>query len=139
MPRSLAALLICVLTTPALAQTGADLLIRPFAEDVRYEIEASGYPIFDGNTDNAGAEYDLTVFEARGRSKENEPRRIPRFGFDFAHLDVDSNDPALPERLTDVSAALALRIPTAYGFRGGIAIGAGYAGDGPFGDPHAFY
>src|SRR5688572_29219764 len=139
MLRFLTALFVCLFTASALAQTGADLLIRPFAEDVRYEIEATGYPIFDGHTDNAGADYDLTLYEVRGRSKEDEPRHVPRFGFDFAHLDVGGNDPALPERLTDVSAAVAFRVPTAYGFKGGIAIGGGYAGDGPFGDPHAFY
>jgi hypothetical protein len=141
MPRFLTALLVCLLTTPVIAQTGAELLVRPFAEDTNYEVEATAYRLFDGEIDeeDVDADYQLTLYESRGRMREDRSRNIPRFGYDVAHLAVSSDDPSIPERLTDVSAAVALPVPGAYGFTGGIAIGIGYAGDGPFGDPHAFY
>lgn len=137
--RALIAFALLVTASSTLAQTGADLLVRPFREGTNYEVEATAYRLFDGDTGNADADYQLTLYQSRGRIREDEPRNIPRFGYDVAHLAINSDDPALPDRLTDVSAAMALRIPTAYGFKGGLAIGVGYAGDGPFGDPHAFY
>jgi hypothetical protein len=125
--------------SPALAQTGAGLLVRPFRENTDLEIEATAYRLFDGETDNGDADYQLTLYESRGRLREDRQRGIPRFGYELAHLSVAGDDPAIPERLTDVSAAVGLPVPGAYGFTGGISLGIGYAGDGPFGDPHAFY
>ena len=137
--RAIVAVFLLVQASITFAQSGAELLVRPFREGTNYEAEATAYRLFEGETDNAGADYQLTLYEASGRMREDKPRGIPRFGFEFAHLAVGTEDPAIPDRLTDVSAAVALPVPTAYGFTGGMAIGIGYAGDGPFGDPHAFY
>jgi hypothetical protein len=39
----------------------------------------------------------------------------------------------------DTAVAAGLALPDFEGFTGGFTIGLGYAGDGPFGDPQAFY
>jgi hypothetical protein len=65
-------------------------------------------------------------------------RTIPRIGFEYLMLDIDS-DNGLPEQLVDTSTAAGVALPDIAGFVGGLTVGVGYAGDGPFGDGNAWY
>ena len=136
---TLAALLSCALmsASPAAAQTGAELLIRPFAEGENLELNSSA--IFHAESeDDFGGDFQLNHYEVSGRAREVRERSIPRIGFDLNYLDIDS-DIGLPERLTDQSVAAGLALPDLYGFRGGFTVGVGYAGERPYGDANAWY
>ncbi len=136
---ALFAMFACTLlpTSRAMAQTGAELLIRPFADDENFELNTSAVFQADGE-DDFGGDIAVNVYEVSGRAREVREKSIPRVGYDFAYLDIDS-DIGLPERLVDQSFAMGLALPDLYGFRGGFTVGVGYAGDGPFGDGNAWY
>jgi hypothetical protein len=140
----LAALLVCgaAFTSPAGAQTGAELLIRPFEKGENFEFNANA--TFQNQAeDDFGGGLNLNVYEASGRAREVRERAIPRIGYEATYLDIDSEPGVfgdlLPERLVDQSLAVGLAMPDLYGFRGGFTVGVGYAGDGPFGDANAWY
>jgi hypothetical protein len=120
------------------AQTGAELLIRPFAEGENFELNGSAAFQSTGE-DDFGGDLRVNVYEASGRAREVREQSIPRIGYDFTYLDIDSDIGVLPERLVDQSIAVGLAMPDLYGFRGGFTVGVGYAGDSPFGDANAWY
>ena len=120
----------------AAAQTGAELLVRPFPEDENFEFNSSAAFQATGE-DELGGDFGMNVYEVSGRFREVREKSIPRVGYDFTYLDIDSD--ILPDRLVDQSIAAGLAMPDLYGFRGGFTVGVGYAGDGPFGDANAWY
>ena len=121
----------------AVAQTGAELLIRPFAEGENFEFDASA--MFQAESeDDFGGDFQMNMYEASGRAREVREQSIPRIGFDLAYLDIES-DIGLPERLTDQALGIGLALPDLYGFRGGFTVGVGYAGERPYGDANAWY
>ena len=141
---ALFALLACVSLTasPAFAQTGAELLIRPFPEGENLEFNTNAVFQSDGE-DDFGGELGLNVYEVSARAREVREKSIPRVGYDLTYIDINSEfgvfGKLLPERLVDQSIAAGLAMPGLYGFRGGFTVGVGYAGDGPFGDANAWY
>jgi len=130
------------LTPRAAAQTGAELLIRPFAEGENLELNTSAVFQAQGE-DDFGGDLGLNVYEVSARAREVRERAIPRIGYDLTYIDIDSEvgvfGKLLPERLVDQSVAVGLAMPDIYGFRGGFTVGVGYAGDSPFGDANAWY
>jgi hypothetical protein len=130
-------LIVAALPAPAAAQTGAELLVRPFEEGDNFELNADAVLPATGEDDDGG---DLTVnvYEVAARAREVREKTIPRFGFDYVMLDTDS-DADLPERLVDTAVAAGVALPDLGGFVGGLTVGVGYAGEGPFGDANAWY
>ncbi len=129
-------------TSRAAAQTGAELLIRPFAEGENFELNTNATFQSEGEEDEFGGDFQLNVYEVSARAREVREKSIPRVGYDLTYLDIDSEFGefiGLPERLVDQSIAVGVAVPEAYGFRGGLTVGVGYAGDGPFGDANAWY
>ncbi len=129
-------------TSHALAQTGAELLIRPFAKGENLELNTSA--IFQSTgEDDFGGDLGVNVYELSGRAREVREKSIPRLGYDLTYLDIDSEigvfGSLLPERVSDQSLAVGLAMPDLYGFRGGFTVGVGYAGERPFGDANAWY
>lgn len=120
-----------------LAQTGAELLVRPFEADQSFELNASALFQAQGE-DDFGGDLRVSVYEVSGRLREVREKTIPRFGYEMIYLDVDS-DVGLPERLTDQSVAAGVAVPEIAGFRGGFTVGVGYAGDSPYSDANAWY
>src|SRR5690606_33268331 len=55
------------------------------------------------------------------------------------YIDIDTNHPALPTRLVDVSAGVAFDVGQWEAWDIEAVVGAGYAGDNPFGDGRSFY
>ncbi len=130
-----------LLVSRAEAQTGAELLVRPFAEGEAFELDASAAFQSTGE-DDFGADLRVNVYEVSGRAREVREQSIPRVGFDLAYLDIDSDSGdfiGLPDRLSDQSIAAGLALPDLGGFRGGFTVGVGYAGESPFGDANAWY
>ncbi|HEV2293406.1 MAG TPA: hypothetical protein VGR35_06090 [Tepidisphaeraceae bacterium] len=132
----------CMVASRAAAQTGAELLIRPFAEGENLELNTSAIFQPDGE-DDFGGDLGLNVYQVSGRVREVREKSIPRLGYSLTYLDIDSEfaffGKLLPERLVDQSVAVGLAMPDVYGFSGGFTVGVGYAGDAPFGDANAWY
>lgn len=137
------------LSSVASAQTGPELLIKPFPKDQQIEATASGTYIPDGSTDHlapGGDEFDIDVWQldVQGRMRlQLDPivpaRAEPRFGFDVTFMDLDTDDPTLPTQLVDTSVAFGMGVLEEHGWIGGITVGIGYAGAGAFDDGNAWY
>jgi len=134
---ALCAVLALFVTRNAVAQTGAELLIRPFEKDQSFELNGSAR-IQDEGEDDFGGEMQVSVFEVSGRAREVREKTIPRVGYDLVYIDVD-NDLGIPEHLSDQSIAAGVALPDISGFRGGFTFGIGYAGDSPYSDANAWY
>jgi hypothetical protein len=136
---SLIATTACFLTSTS-AQTGPELLVKPFDKDVNYEINASAIFQKTGEDDfGGGNDLGVNVYEVSARAREVRENYIPRFGFEMAYLDIRDTNDILPEHLIDQSVAAGVALPNNGHFIGGQTVGLGYAGDGPFGDGNAWY
>jgi hypothetical protein len=123
-----------------MAQTGLELLMRPMVnKDEVVEGRAAALWFDQGHTDNDGQDFQLSLYKASGRIHEQRENFVPRFGFNLLELKLDTTDPALPQQLVDVSAAVALGIEDLNGWSVGFSLGAGYAGTEPFNDSDAWY
>jgi hypothetical protein len=121
-------------------QTGPDLLLRPFPRERTVEASGSGVWLADGESDNAGADFRLSLYESSGRARVFPRERAdPRVGYDLLWLDLDTDDPALPDRLIDHSLAFGMGVLDVHGWLGGLTVGAGYTGNAPYGDANAWY
>src|SRR5437763_2887026 len=125
----------------SLAQTGPALLLKPnLSEQETLEARGDALWLQSGSTSNNGAHFQLGVLEWTGRVREQRENFIPRLGWDVLYLDMHTNDPTLPHRgLTDVSLAAGVELGTYSGWRTGLTVGVGYAGDTPFGEGDAWY
>ncbi|MGB7160993.1 MAG: hypothetical protein WBD40_23230 [Tepidisphaeraceae bacterium] len=132
-----AMLLVAMCARGAFAQTGAELLVRPFEKDQKFELNGSAL-FQDKGEDDFGGDMQVSVYEISGRAREVREKTIPRFGYDLIYLDVD-NDLGIPKHLSDQSIAAGVALPDISGFRGGFTVGVGYAGDSPFSDANAWY
>lgn len=134
------ALALSVLTLPALAQTNAELMLKPFAEKTPVDINATGYVLSSGHTDRpAGSDYQLSIIDVNGRYRFAPDQRFdPRLGFDATYLNFDTDNRILPDGLLDTSVAVGLGVyeDKVEGWQAGITLGIGYAGarGGPAGD-----
>src|SRR5439155_15426539 len=105
-------------------------------------LEARGDALWlqSGSTSNNGEHFQLGVFEWTGRIREKRENFIPRLGWDVLYLNVNTSDPVLPDKgLTDVSIDAGVELGTYSGWRSGLTVGIGYAGDTPFGEGDAWY
>src|SRR5690348_2380953 len=95
--------------TLSFAQTGATLMLKPWAPEKLAEAEASATFLNKGHTDNNDADYQLSMYESMGRVRLFPGQEAsPRFGYDFLKMDVHSNDPGLPSQLYDQSVSAGL-------------------------------
>ena len=143
MSRSLHAILagafLLFLSTGAMAQTGALLLLRPVPEDTNFETINFAQVQAKSETDNNNADIQIGMYESIGRITEKPDRFLPRIGYNFLAMDVNSDDPAIPDHLYDMAIAGGFKLPDISDFTGGITVGVGYAGNNPFGDGNAWY
>lgn len=135
-------------SSPALAQTGAPLLLQPWTDygpgddttEARFEVEGSGLFMQGVDIDDTDDDTDLYLYESAGRVKlTREEGPGPAIGYDVFHLDLNSDDGALPDRLSDTSIAIAggKRLDDDWEF--GIVGGIGYAGTTPYSDWDSTY
>lgn len=125
------------------AQTGAALTQRPWAEDARTELGGGATWHDEADIDDTDDALDLTRYTSEGRYRPNTSTDAPgdelSFGYDLLHLDLNTTDSALPERLTDVSVAGSWTRRLERGRSISGVVGVGYAGDAPFGEGDAVY
>jgi hypothetical protein len=141
----LGAVLILILSSDLAAQTGPDLLIREWKKGQFIDVNGGVTFLDKGHTDDA-SEFQLTFYESQGRLRLYplipqfpEMRADPRFGYDITYLDVDTNDPGLPDKLVDTSVAFGMGIADVEGWLAGLTVGVGYAAAGAFDDGNAWY
>lgn len=124
----------------ASAQTGPDLLIRPFPTDRTVEADASALYLFDANTSNADADFSMTTLDVKGRFRLlQESAARPVGGFAATQLLIDTDDSALPENLGDYSLGAGTGLFSQSGWVGGFTFALGHASDSPFADGNAWY
>jgi hypothetical protein len=124
----------------AFADTGAELLVKPWPKEQLVEGRVAAQLFADGNSGNEPFDFQLYQYEAQGRVRLLPGERAdPRFGFDLLHMEIDSDDPALPDHLTDTAVAAGVGLFENGGWRGGIVLGAGHASASPFDDGNATY
>lgn len=131
----------------AQAQTGAALLMQPWqrlgegeaASQARFEIDGSARFQGESDIDDTDEDLRLYLYESAGRVKlVDEPGAQPAIGYEVLHIDLSTDDPALPTRLSDSSVAAAVgtrRGDWEFGLVGGV----GYAGVTPYSDWHSTY
>lgn len=129
-----------LLASTAVAQTGPELLIKPWPSGETVDLSADVRLYKARNSGNEPFGFGLNEFESAGRFRVWPTQRAdPRLGYRALHMDLDTNDPALPSRLSDVSVAGGVGVLSYDGWLGGIVIGAGHASADPFGDGNGWY
>jgi hypothetical protein len=122
----------------AWAQTGPDLLIKPWDTGQILETQADAAVLAEGSTKNS-EDFNLSFYDFSGRYRVlREHRADPRFGWNFTKIRT-SGDPALPNDLIDTSVGFSTGIADWNGWLAGISLGVGYAGAGAFDDGNAWY
>lgn len=123
------------------AQSGAALMIRPWAQDSGAEVSTQTFYQFQSHTqDGRDDDFALQRFAAVGRFRfDVTDPHSPAIGFDVTHYNIDSTSPGLPDELTDQSAAVGFGIARFDGWELGATVGGGYAGNNPYGDANGFY
>lgn len=132
----------CLLpAAPASAQTGSELLLKPFPKELRYDNQTDLSFAENAHAKQLPAsDFQLSTYETEGRVRLN-PGDVasPRIGYALKYLDLDTNVPGLPERLVDMSVGFATPVakfdPWVIAVQGSF----GYAGDSFFGDGNAYY
>jgi hypothetical protein len=142
-------ILVCFFFTfPTRAQTNIDLMLKPFSEKTPIEINAYGALLASGHTDNAGADYQLSLVDLTARYRFAPDQRIdPRLGISASYLNFNTDDRAIPAGLLDASVAVGFGVyeDKASGWQAGLTVGGGYAGetgtgeDNLFSDQNAWY
>ena len=121
-----------------MAQTGADLLIKPWPKDKRVEGSGDFYITNNGST-RTSDDFQLTFYNTEGRARLFPGERAdPRFGYSYTQINT-SGDPALPSQLVDTSVGLGIGLADMSGWLAGVTFGVGYAGAGAFDDGNAWY
>lgn len=124
----------------ASAQTGAALVLKPWQPETTAEVDAGVRWHEDADVEDTAHELGLVRYDSAGRVRFDDVNNDAlSVGYDLTHLDLDTADPLLPERLTDVSVATAVTVPGEQGRELSLATGAGYAGETPFHDADAVY
>jgi hypothetical protein len=127
-----------VFSSAAMAQTGAELLLRPWPKGQMLQLEGSAMVAGNGSTRNSD-DFDISFYDTAGRLRLfPEQRADPRFGWNYTHINT-SGDPALPSNMIDTSVAFGMGIADWNGWLAGITVGLGYAGAGAYDDSDAWY
>jgi hypothetical protein len=124
----------------AMAQTNAGLLLEQFPTEKAVDADAEAIFLESGHAQETDEAFQLRVYNARGKFRVVPGERAsPRIGYDFTFLDLDTDVPGLPERLSDQSLAAAFPVGKYEDWIFGASVGLGYAGDGGFDDGDAWY
>jgi hypothetical protein len=123
------------------AQTGPDILIKPWETNQAFDISAesifeSSNPSQENHSDNV----QLSIYDAMGRYRVVPSQKAsPTFGYDVMYVDVDTHDPGLPRHLWNASVGFAQPIAEINNWFVVVTGAVGYAGNAPFDDSHAIY
>ena len=158
MKRLLPTLLTLGFTAAAAAQSGPEMLLVPWEPYTDLDPERPTLPLSETDVDawatlggdvDGGNEEDINLYrgEVTGRFRLDRtgPSATPypgdglAFGYDAHHLGIDTLDPAIPERLSDLSAGLGGLYTVNDNLRLGGTLGAGYASNRPFAEAEGLY
>lgn len=136
------ALLVMVLSAaPAKAQTGPQLLLKPWPDEARVEVrgEATFFGTAHGDSDD-GEKVRLQIYESGGRAGLGSAEQPLNVGYQFFYMNIDSSDVALPQRLTDQQFGVGFNLcECSDGWTASLTLGGGFAGDLPYADSDAWY
>jgi hypothetical protein len=136
----LAAATVAFTGSSALAQTGPELILKPFPKELAFDGEADGSITDTGHSKQTDASIKIGIAETQGRVRLTPGDEAgPRFGYQFKYFDVDNDVPGLPRQLYDQSAGVAVAVAKFDDWIVGVSGGVGYAGQAPFGDGNAYY
>jgi hypothetical protein len=136
---TLAATVIFLGAAVARAQTGPELLLKPF--DNGTVVQGDGeVDIYAGDHTSNGDNIEPTIYETEGRARLLPGQRAdPRIGFDANYMDLHTNDPALPPTLVDDSFGFGMGVGDFNGWLAGMTVGVGYAGNGYIPESRGYY
>lgn len=142
-PISRSLLPVCVLVavaSPVSAQPASTMLANPWADERAVDFTADGWGQSEGDTDQTGMDVRLSRYRAAGRWRLDPSDTLsPTAAISSHRLDIHSSDPALPQRLVDVSFAGSMVFDVDQDTTLQVILGGGYAGDNAFGDGSAYY
>lgn len=132
-------ILLASLASAARAQTGVDLLLKPFDEGKLVEGSADAY-VFSNDKSSNGGHLDLTQYELQGRARiPFNHDADPRIGIDLNYMNIGDSAPGLPQSLVDDSFGFGMGIGNFNGWLAGITLGVGYAGNGYIPSSRGYY
>jgi hypothetical protein len=132
-------LLVGFAATSVRAQTGPELLLKPWPTDQTVESTSDGYFLNAAHSDT-GSSLQLSEYESQGRFRIVPGNLVsPRIGYDFTLLQTNSKSGVIPKDLTDESVAIGTAIGEYHGWVAGLTLGIGYAGDTAFERGSAWY
>lgn len=124
----------------ALAQTGPELLLKPW--DPKQFVEARSEAIVQAQTEVEDSDEDLSLslYSSRGRLRLQPGEMVsPRIGWSATWLPVESGLASVPQGLVDVSLAAGAFVGQFDGWVAGLTVGGGYAGSNAFSEGDAWY
>ncbi len=122
-----------------MAQTGPDLLVRPWATD--QAVDASADSLFESSSHTDGGDsVQMDFYHGLGRWRLiPDSDASPILGFDALEYTTNTKNPALPGRLLDLSVGFAQPIADVEHWFVALTGAVGYAGDRPLNDGKAVY
>jgi hypothetical protein len=147
------ALVAAFTASTAFAQTGPELLLRPMADELRFDGRVSATYFFSSDFDIDDIDKDTTGeaqvarYFAEGRvrffpgDRESTPIRKadPRVGFSLTELTVEDDGGVLPGHFTDMQFGVGSGVAQFGDWIAGITLGIGYAGANSFGESDAIF
>ena len=127
------ATVICLAASTAIAQTGAALMVKPFAEGQAVEVGSEAIYIDSVGAD--GAEGYMGVYDGYARWRlTGEDQRNVTFGAEVTYIDFEG-----PARLVDQSFAVGFNVGEVGPWQVDVVAGLGHAGDNAYTDGQALY
>ena len=127
------------LSSFAFAQSGVDLMVRPFPKDSLVEARGEAFALDDPHFKQTGEDMSLNIFDAEARYRIKPGERVdPRVGFDFTQINTSGAD-QVPKHMTDTAIAFGMGVLDQSGWIGGASIGIGYSSANAFNDANALY
>lgn len=131
---------LCACASSANAQPASNMLAQPRPGEHVADFNASGWSQAEGDADQTGMDVRLSRYQAAGRWQLDPGNPVtPTAALSWHRLDIHTADPALPERLVDVSLAGSAEFDLQDNNALQVIVGGGYAGDNAFGDGRAYY
>ena len=130
-----------VFASQGLAQTGPDLIVKPWNDGQMFDTSTDA--VLESSGPEREAPHDdvqLNSYHAFGRYRVLPDKDwSPVIGYDVSYFDVNSHDKGLPNHLWDTEVGFAQPVATINKYFVVLTGTVGYAGDTPYSDPHAVY
>lgn len=134
------AVLALLIASPAFAQTGSELLLKPFPKELGFDGSADLSFAENGHAQKTNQDFQLSTYELDGRVRLSPgDLASPRIGYDLKFLNLDTSIPKLPNQLVDMSVGIATPIGKYEDWIFAVQGSVGYAGDSFFGDGNGYY